>query len=171
MIDDLGCAAAEAALLGALMATGDPDLLALDLLQVDDFGDPRHRSILTAIRALETAGAPPDPITVLGRLRADGTARSFTADRSVGAALADMVSGCPFPSNARFYARVVLEHAARRRAQRAACQLAQAAGVMALADLAKLVADELAAVAAAMQRAADPTDKPCRLQAITGGDP
>jgi len=148
----LGCVEAERALLGAclLAPATAADLLAE--LGEEDFVDPRHRLVLTAARVLVEQGAPPDPVTVLGLLRARNHEKPFTADRDAGTYLADLASSCPLPASGPWYRRVVLEHAWRRRVQEAGQRLVQHAESASLDDMAAAVRDEQERLEAAAAR-------------------
>jgi replicative DNA helicase len=164
---DIGCTEAEAALLGALLLSGDPQRIAAGRVDVDDFAEPRHRVMLGAIRGLHAAGRPVDPITVLGQLRTSGVASSFTGSRSAGVFIADVAAACPIPANADYYAAIVLEHSARRRIREAALRLEQASGTSGLDALSAMVLEELVAIAAALRRASVAAIP--EMQAIDGG--
>lgn len=56
---------AERAVLGAILVTGRSAYLkAAAILNVDDFLDPRHRTIFAAMARLAGSGAAIDPVTV-----------------------------------------------------------------------------------------------------------
>jgi len=142
--DTIGSVEAEAAVLGAVLrlpaAAARP---VVDMLEVEDFADPRHRLVLVAVRALLDTGVPADHVTVLGELRRTGAEPSFTSDRSAGTFLIDLDQASPAPASAGYYARIVLEHRARRRIAEAGQRLCQAAGAAALVDLHALLSTEL----------------------------
>jgi len=149
---DLGCVEAERALLGAcLLAPTSAGRLLEDLVE-DDFTDPRHRLVFTAVQALVAQGAPPDPVTVLGILRARGQQQPFTADRDAGTYLVDLAGSCPLPASGPWYRRVVLEHAWRRRVLEAGQRLIQRAGTGTLDELSAAVRDEQTQLTAAAAR-------------------
>jgi replicative DNA helicase len=147
----LGLPQAEAAVLGAAMFAPRDAAGILGDLTADDFTDPRHVFVLAAIRRLIDAGQLPDPVMVLGELRRTGVLPS-TADRGPGNLLHDLMAACPVPAQAAHYRRLVLEHSFRRRALKTGDRLVQHARGASLVDLRRLIATELAAVAAAGAR-------------------
>lgn len=143
----IGSVEAEAALLGCLLhlsADAGNELLAR--LQAEDFTDPRHRAVLAAVATTVHGGTRPDPITVLGEMRRQGLERSMTGDRSAGVFLLDVAAAAPVVASAQHYARIVVEHRVRRRAQEAACRLAQGAEAASLDHLKELALAELEAI-------------------------
>ncbi len=143
----IGSIQAEAALLGCLLhmsADGAAGLVAR--LQPEDFTDPRHRAVLTAVAATVNGGTRPDPITVLGEMRRQGLERSMTSDRSAGVFLLDVAAAAPVVASAGHYARIVVEHRVRRRAQEAGWRLAQRAEAASLDDLKAQALAELEAI-------------------------
>lgn len=145
--DLIGCPEAEAALLGALLWLPTTEAApVLERVAEDDLVDPRNRVVIEAVRRVVDDGVRPDPTAVLGELRRAGELSCFTADRSAGTFLADLLAATPLPQNVGTYARTVLEHSARRRLTEAAERLAQAAGQSALTDLTTMVVEESLAV-------------------------
>jgi len=142
--DTIGSVEAEAAVLGAVLrlpaAAARPTV---DLLEIEDFTDPRHRAVLVAAQSLLASDVPADHVALVGELRRTGVEKCFTADRSAGVYLLDLDRAAPAPTCAGHYARVVLEHRARRRIAEAGQRLQQAAGTSALADLHALLWTEL----------------------------
>ena len=149
----VGCLEAEAATLGALMRLPlhEADELAAQL-EPEDFTDPRHRVVLAAFVSLLAEDVEPDPVTVLGELRRTGAERSMTCDRSAGVFLADLLEASPAAVNAGHYARVVIEHRARRRLSEAAERLGQLAEASSLETVREVVLDEWAAVLGQLDR-------------------
>ncbi len=150
---DIGCPAAEVALLGCLLRL--PSTRVLDLaerMRPDDLTDPRHRVVLGAVLQLAATGQQPDPTLVLGHLRARGAERSFTDDRAAGTYLLDLYGAAGVPANVDGYLRVVLEHAYRRRVVEAAARLQQAAGVVGLDELRRVVEEQSAGLQDALRR-------------------
>lgn len=153
--DTIGCLEAEVAVLGALLLAAPGDTTAVaEMLEPEDFVDPRHRVIFEAVVALLELGVSVDPVTVLGRLRRTGAERSMTADRSAGAYVADLLGAAPAVVAGRHYALIVLEHRARRRLAEAAERLGQVAGTASLPIAAEVARDEWAAVLRHLARAA-----------------
>lgn len=151
--DVVGCVEAEAAVLGCLLHLAPSEAGALvEQLEVEDFTDPRHRSVFEAAVSCLTAGAPADPVTVLGQLRRAGTERSMTCDRSAGVFLADLLESAPFTTAAGHYARVVVEHRARRRLVEAADRLGQCAGTVPLDTVREVALTEWAALIRQLDR-------------------
>ena len=108
---------AEQAVLGALM--WDARLLD-DVAEVitgpDDFWDPRHAAVWSAITALAERGAVCDPITVAAEL----TARDQLAQVGGSLMLADMFGAAIIPAHAVAHARIVADRATQRRTLAAA---------------------------------------------------
>jgi replicative DNA helicase len=149
----VGCPEAEAAVLGALLRMPHPDAVALaDRLEPADFVDPRHRAVFGAVTDLLAEGVTADPVTVLGELRRSGAERSMTADRSAGAFLADLLAAAPAVPSAGHYARVVIEHRARRRLHEAAERLSQVAGAACLTTVREVALDEWTAIIGQLDR-------------------
>ncbi len=148
---------AEAAVLGCVLrATSEQARAVLGLLDEDCWSVPQHAHVAAAARALLARGEPVDPVTVLGQLRRQGVENARTASRDAGVFLVELCEAAPSVSNAGHYARIVLEHAYRRRVQAAAVRLLDAADTADLTDLGRLVDDEHAAVTRAGHRAAAP---------------
>ena len=143
----IGCLEAEAAVLGALMRLPlhEADELAAQL-EPEDFTDPKHRVVLAALVSLLAEDVPPDPVVVLGALRRSGAEKSFTADRSAGVFLFDLLAASPAVVSAGHYARIVVEHRARRRLHEAAERLGQLAEAASLAMVREVALDEWTAV-------------------------
>lgn len=151
--DTIGCAEAEAAVLGCLLALPVTEAQGVaDQLDLHDFTDPRHRAVFEAALACLDDGTPADPVTVLGELRRTGAERSMTCDRSAGTFLADLLAAAPVFASAGHYARVVVEHRARRRLQEAAERLSQVAGAASLTTVREVAAGEWAALLRQLDR-------------------
>ncbi len=151
--DTIGCPDAEAAVLGCLLRMPLHDAGALaGHLEPEDFVDPRHRVVFGAVVDLLADGVTPDPVTVLGELRRSGAERSMTCDRSAGVFLGDLLASAPAMFSAGHYARVVVEHRARRRLHEAAARLSQAAGAASLATVREVALDEWTAILGQLDR-------------------
>lgn len=101
---------AEASLLGAMLLNPDAVAVGRARLRADDFYNPAHGHIFSAILDVHAAGHPVDPVTVADRLRTVGL-----ADQVGGPAkLVSLQAQTPALSNADRYASIVGEHAARR---------------------------------------------------------
>jgi len=149
----IGCVEAEAGVLGGLLSL--PALegqVAAGLLSPADFTDPRHAAILEACVELTAAGTPADPITVVGHLRRTGMERCFTSDRDPGVFLFDLLDALPCLGNLEHYRKIVLEHAARRRARDASVRIAQAAEQEDLDTARQVTVAEMLAVLEAFDR-------------------
>ena len=153
----LGEPLAEAAVLGCLLrATPTQAGALLELLTDDCWSVPQHQPVAAAARALLDHGTPVDPVTVLGQLRRQGTESARTDSRDAGVLLVELCAAAPCHSSAGHYARIVLEHAYRRRVQTAAIRLLHGGGHLGVAELAGLVAAEHAALAWLERRATGP---------------
>lgn len=152
---------AEAAVLGCVLRAGpDQARAVLGLLGEDCWSVPQHAHVATAARALLARGEPVDPVTVLGQLRRQGIENARTASTDAGVFLVELCQAAPCVSNAGHYARIVLEHAYRRRVQAAALRLLHAADTADLTELCELVDAEHTAVARAGHRAVAPGPLP-----------
>lgn len=113
--------AAERAVLGAIMLSGDACDAVFDLLAAKDFYRPTHATIFAAVLALWAANEPTDPIAVAHLLDRDGD-----LNRCGGAPyLHTLVDSVPIAANAGYYAGIVSERAARRRLIEAGTKVVQ----------------------------------------------
>lgn len=104
--DTVGCVEAEAAVLGAIMRCPAAQSRALaGHLESEDFTDPRNRLVFGAIVDVLADRAHPDPVTLLGQLRRAGQERCWTADRSAGVFLFDLLGAAPVAANAGHFGR------------------------------------------------------------------
>jgi replicative DNA helicase len=143
----IGCDEAERGVLGGLLCLPALEARAVtDHLQPADFTDPRHAAIFGAVVDLTSDGVPADPITLVDHLRRTGRERCFTTDRDAGVYLADLLDALPSVGNLGHYARVVIEHSARRRAVEATWRIGQVAELSDLATARQVTLDELQAV-------------------------
>lgn len=109
---------AEAAVLGAILLRND----ALDQVELrpEEFYDPRHREVFAAVRSLQAAHKPIDPVTLEAELtRAEKLA-------SVGGLsfLAELLDSVPTADNIAHYAALVADTALKRRVIIAASEIA-----------------------------------------------
>jgi DnaB-like helicase N terminal domain/AAA domain len=105
---DLG---AEQAALGSMMLSAVAAETCMAALGAEDFYRPGHGLIFAHITAMMRAGEPVDALTVKGRLDAAGD-----IGRMGGAPyLHTLIASVPVVANAPEYARIVREHAVRRR--------------------------------------------------------
>jgi replicative DNA helicase len=107
---------AEASVLGGIFLRNEV-LAQLDTLEVEDFYNPRHQAVFMAMRNLESAAKPIDPVTVEAELQ-----RLGKLDAVGGLAfLAELTLRVPSPDNVVHYAEIVQE-------KRAAAKVIEAAG-------------------------------------------
>lgn len=119
---------AEQALLGAALLTPET----LEHLVVDDLYHPKHQTIAQAIHHLAAAGDPVTPITVATQLRASRELERVGG----GPYLHELISlevAAP-PSQVTYYARIINEHAQRRRLIEIGTRLTQRARTTANPD-------------------------------------
>ena len=110
--------AAEKLVLGALMLGAEPVELAST-----DFYRPAHSLIFEAIGRLRAAGNPADPVAVGDELRRAGQLPKTGG----GPYLHGCIEAVPARVNAPHYARIVLEHAERRKLIELGSRISQAA--------------------------------------------
>ena len=116
---------AERAVLGAILLNPAVAAQLLPLLRPGHFYRPWHGQLLAAAQALHTAGHPVDPVTVHAELRRRGQ-RGETG-RSSGVLIHHLLAAVPVTASGPHYARIVVEHAARRRLVQAGIKLVQLA--------------------------------------------
>lgn len=102
---------AEAATLGAMLLRNEWIVPVAELVTAADFWRPQHGLVFDAIIALHRDGQPVDPVTVVDRLHVTGQLDTVGGPR----AIAQIVAGTPGTTNVDHYARIVAEHATRRR--------------------------------------------------------
>lgn len=110
---------AEQALLGAMLL----GWTAGEGVTADDFYKPAHGHIFGAIMEGMAAAEAVDPVTVAGRLKARGLLEACGG----GAELLSLQARAPARSSGPTYARIIAEHARRRRVIGAAAELSTAA--------------------------------------------
>ena len=143
---------AEQAVLGAILLSPDAAGSLLPRLRPEQFYRPAHGELLGVMQHLHDRGEPVDPLTVHAELRRRG--RVQFGERKAAVILHDLLAATPTVANARYYAGIVAETAARRRAVEAGVRLAQVAAA-GHGDLDELMSDavhELACVRAAVDR-------------------
>lgn len=101
---------AEKSILGAALQDETALRLACEI-QPEEFHEPRHRTILTALQALRSSGTPADMISVDDWLTKHGKG----ADAGGTAYLVDLITWAPTAVNVREYIRIVHECTARRK--------------------------------------------------------
>jgi replicative DNA helicase len=114
---------AEESLLGAMLLKKDAIAAAAERLNASDFYSTAHGHIFTAIVALDTNGAPVDPVTVADELRASGLLDKIGGPNR----LVDLRVLCPATSNAGQYAKIIEDCAVLRRLIAAAGEIAETA--------------------------------------------
>jgi replicative DNA helicase len=162
----IGCPQAEMALLGAALLAPHRATEILDGLAVEDFTDPRCAAVFPVMQALVRTGTPPDPVVVLGGMRASGAAASVARSRDPGAWLHDLAQSAPVPDSASHYRAILLEHSYRRAVAKAAVTWAQVAGHAALDELDGILDHSCREVLAAKRRRAPAAPT---LSAVQGG--
>ena len=110
-----------------------------------DFYRPAHQVIFEAIRDLDGAGKPYDPVMVADAL----VCRGQSGTTGAGPYLHTCMAACPAPAMARYYAAIVRQHAFRRRVIEIAARLDQAAADPG-ADLDAVIADAVRAIDSAL---------------------
>lgn len=115
---------AEASLLGAMLLSRDAVGIAFERgVKSEEFYKPAHQHIYDAIRSLNTAGEPVDPVTVSDELR-----RNNLLDGIGGIdALLTLQNSTPAITSADRYAKIVRETASLRRLISAASEIAEIA--------------------------------------------
>lgn len=102
---------AEAALLGAVLASASALHDTVPLVEADDFFGERERLIWSTVRSLASTGGAVDEVTVTDRLRQDGVlAKAGGASR-----ISELVWETPDVAGAVHYAGIVKANAVRRR--------------------------------------------------------
>lgn len=102
---------AEVSVLGGMLLSRDAIAEVSELIGPEDFYRGAHRTVFEACRDLYDRGEPVDPVTVSDELQKQGRLDD------VGGALAvmELVERTPTAANALYYAKIVGEHALRRR--------------------------------------------------------
>jgi replicative DNA helicase len=115
---------AEESVLGALLLSRDAIGAVSELgLRPEDFYRPAHQHIYDAVRALYSAGAPADTITVAEELRRNGLLEQVGGTER----LHELQNATPAISNAAHYAKIVQETAILRRLIHVASDIAEMA--------------------------------------------
>ncbi|CAN5809243.1 replicative DNA helicase [soil metagenome] len=102
---------AEVSVLGSMLLSKNAIAEVVEFVGPEDFYRGAHRTMFEGIRELYDRGEPVDSVTLADELQGRGTLDS------VGGlvAITDLISQVPTAANAGFYARIVSEHALRRR--------------------------------------------------------
>lgn len=93
----------ERALLGSLLLNQGAMFEVADLLNIDAFYAPKHRTIFDAMLSLHQKGEPIDVVTLSGKLKE----KKQLADIGGAAYLNDLVGSAATPGSARHYAQTV----------------------------------------------------------------
>ncbi len=143
---------AEQAVLGAILLSAEVARELLPRLRAEQFYRPVHGELLGVMQHVHEHGEPVDPLTVHAELRRRG--RLVFGERKAAVVLHDLLAATPTVGNAGYYAAIVAESAARRRALEAGVRLAQLAGAGRgdLDELMSFAVRELACVRAAVER-------------------
>lgn len=102
---------AEISVLGSMLLSRDAIAEVSEFVGPEDFYRGAHRTMFEAIRELYDRGEPVDPVTLADDLERRGT----LGDVGGALAIADLVAKVPTAANALYYARIVADHALRRR--------------------------------------------------------
>ena len=102
---------AEASVLGSMVLSRDAIAEVAEIVGPDDFYRGSHRTLFEAARDLHDRGEPVDEVTLTDELERRGQLE----DVGGPLAIADVAARVPTPANAVYYAKIVAEHAVRRR--------------------------------------------------------
>ncbi len=113
--------AAEAGVIGSILINVSliDDVTAI--VSADDFYREENKTIFETIVAMQNAGDPIDETVLLGKLKARDSETQWTD------LLAEISGQVPIAANAKYYARIVIEKAKRRRLIHAAVRIVQGA--------------------------------------------
>lgn len=114
---------AEKSLLGALLLSDAAFPNVLEILQAEDFYDPRHIDIFKGMTSLYEHHRPIDLMTLTAELKAQGTIKNIGGSPY----LTELTNFVPTASHADAYAELVAQSALRRRLIRAGTDIASAA--------------------------------------------
>jgi len=115
---------AEQAILGSILLDNEVFDQVSEALRGDEFYFKKHEFIFRAMAAAYDDGEPVDLVTVVNRLRADGT-----LDDAGGIAyLTSLATSTPTAANVMHYVRIIKDHAVHRRALQQVQGLVEAAG-------------------------------------------
>ena len=114
---------AEEAVLGAMLLSAGAAAAASEWVGAADFYAPKHQAVFAAIESVTARGEPADPVTVRDELRRAGQL-DIIGDPAL---LVTLQIGAPGTTNAAHYAKIVSDHATRRRLAAAAGDIATTA--------------------------------------------
>src|SRR5580692_9361151 len=101
---------AEASILGGILLRNEV-LGHLEMLEVDDFYDPKHRIVFESVRNLEAGSKPIDAVTLQAEIEKRGKLDAIGGP----AFLSELQLLVPTPDNVYAYAEIVQErHPARK---------------------------------------------------------
>lgn len=110
---------AEASLLGAVLIDADALVKVADVINADDFFDPRHKHIYSAIVTLYEKRSPIDVLTLADELKNNGL-----LDMVGGASyLTELTNFVPTAAHVEQYAEIVAQKSLRRRLIKASQQM------------------------------------------------
>ncbi|MCX7993159.1 MAG: replicative DNA helicase [Fimbriimonadales bacterium] len=110
---------AEMSVLGSMMLDADALEKVAEILQIEDFYHPAHRTLYEVIHSLYERNMAVDLLTVQEELRR----RNQLEDVGGLPALVNIIESVPTAANAEYYARIVQEQAVLRRLLRAAHEI------------------------------------------------
>jgi replicative DNA helicase len=110
---------AEASILGGVLLRNEV-LSHLDTLDAEDFYDPRHKVVFTAVRALEAANKPIDVVTIESELDKVGKLDAIGGMAFLG----ELAMRVPTPDNVMHYAAIVQDKHSARKLMLAASEIA-----------------------------------------------
>jgi replicative DNA helicase len=113
--------AAEQSVIGGMLLSKDAIADVIEVLRGPDFYRPAHEFIFEAILDLYGRGEPADAVTVVDEL----TKRGELGRVGGPAYLHTLLSSVPTAANAGYYARIVRDHAVRRRLVTAGTKIVQ----------------------------------------------
>lgn len=115
--------AAEQAVLGAMMLSSRAADDVIEILQSQDFYRPSHSTVYAVLVSLLARSEPTDPVALAHALESAGDLNRV-GGRSY---LHTLMASVPITASAGYYARIVAEHAARRRILDSAVRIGQLA--------------------------------------------
>ncbi|MDQ3455543.1 MAG: hypothetical protein M3513_08820 [Actinomycetota bacterium] len=124
------------------------------LVEADDLEDPRLRVVHALAAELAAEGVAPDPVAVLARARTRATVTTAHAIREFAELLHTLYAECPLPVCVPYYIAATLDDALRRRCAVLGERIDQAAASSTLADLIRLVGEQVHAVLVLVDRRA-----------------
>ena len=102
---------AEVSVLGAMLQDSNAALRAIEQLKPDDFYQPEHREIFSAMKALQMQNAPIDLVTMHNELSRKGTLDGVGGDRY----LMQILDNVPTYANVKAYIDIVIRKSTLRK--------------------------------------------------------